>query len=89
VYGGAGTYFSSHSTNVPFIVAAVSSAGFSAATNFGADFNPYTIASGDFNGDLIPDLAVANYATNDVSVLLGNGNGTFQTAVNYPRRFQW
>ena len=30
------------------------------------------------------DLVVANYGTNNVSVLLGFGNGTFHTPVNYP-----
>jgi hypothetical protein len=38
---------------------------------------------GDFNHDGKMDLAVANRASGDVSVLLGNGNGTFQAAVNY------
>jgi hypothetical protein len=37
----------------------------------------------DFNGDGHPDLAVENYGSNDVSVLLGNGDGTFQAAVSY------
>ena len=41
------------------------------------------MAVGDFNGDGKADLAVANYDSNNVSVLLGNGDGTFQTAVNY------
>ena len=41
------------------------------------------MAVGDFNGDGKPDLVVANYDSNTVSVLLGNGDGTFQTAVNY------
>ena len=30
-----------------------------------------------------PDLVVANQFSNDVSVLLGVGDGTFRTAVNY------
>jgi len=38
---------------------------------------------GDFNADGKPDLAVANSGSDDVSVLLGNGDGAFQTAVNY------
>jgi hypothetical protein len=36
------------------------------------------IAVADFNGDGIPDIVVTNYASGDVSVLLGNGDGTFQ-----------
>ncbi len=33
----------------------------------------------DFNGDSILDLAVTNYGDDTFSILLGNGNGTFQT----------
>jgi hypothetical protein len=50
----------------------------------GTDTYPYSVAVGDFNGDKIPDLVVANYATNTVSVLLGVGNGTFQEHVDFP-----
>ncbi len=32
----------------------------------------------DFNKDLIQDLAVTNYGDHTISVLLGNGNGTFR-----------
>ena len=38
---------------------------------------------GDFNGDGKLDLAVGNANDNNLSVLLGNGDGTLQTAVNY------
>jgi hypothetical protein len=45
---------------------------------------PSSVAIGDLNEDTVPDLAVAKEVTNDVSVLLGNGNGTFQAGVDYP-----
>jgi hypothetical protein len=45
---------------------------------------PFGIATGDFNGDGKPDLAVTNGFSNDVSILLGNGNGTFASAATFP-----
>ena len=52
------------------------------------DRNPEAIRTADFNGDGKLDLAVGNFfggslSTGNVSILLGNGNGTFQTAVNF------
>jgi hypothetical protein len=41
------------------------------------------IVAGEFTGDGHTDLAVVNPGANDVSVLLGNGDGTFQPPVNY------
>jgi hypothetical protein len=40
---------------------------------------PMAIAAGDFNGDGILDLAVANHNDNNVSVFLGIGDGTFNS----------
>src|SRR3989338_1301938 len=39
-----------------------------------------SVATGDFNGDLRPDLAAADFASNQVMVFLGRGDGTFQDA---------
>src|SRR5262249_44441071 len=39
---------------------------------------PESVRIGDFNGDGIPDLAVANWRSNTVTILLGNGDGTFE-----------
>ncbi|MDQ2785921.1 MAG: VCBS repeat-containing protein, partial [Chloroflexota bacterium] len=45
---------------------------------------PTSIAVGDFNGDGKPDLAVTNEFSNNVSVLLGVGNGGFTNAPGSP-----
>ena len=50
---------------------------FIARFDFDAGQIPSSVAVGDFNGDGVQDLAVANISVY-VSVLLGNGNGTFQ-----------
>jgi len=42
----------------------------------------------DFNGDGKPDIAVAVPFEDVVSVLLGNGDGTFQPYVQYPTPFE-
>ena len=58
---------------------------FQPARNIDVGSSPFAVAVGDFNGDGIPDLAVTHaesIATNldTVSILLGNGDGTFRTA---------
>ncbi|AFU18122.1 Na-Ca exchanger/integrin-beta4 (plasmid) [Bacillus thuringiensis MC28] len=44
---------------------------------------PLLLTVADFNNDGLFDLAVGNLGTNNISVLLGNGDGTFQAAVNF------
>ncbi len=50
---------------------------FSTRSAAGVGTIPYSVATGDFNGDGIPDLATANNPDNTVTVLLGIGDGTF------------
>ncbi len=47
--------------------------GFADRIVFTAGVNPRSVISEDFNGDGKPDVAVANFTSNDVSVLLGDG----------------
>ena len=50
----------------------------------GSSATPYAVASGDFNGDGNPDMVVVNYASSGtISILLNNGNGTFQNTATY------
>ena len=48
---------------------------------------PRSIAIGDVSGDGRPDLVTANFGSNTVSVLLGNGGGTFGTNADYETGF--
>ena len=44
---------------------------------------PIAVAVGDFNGDGKLDLAVASAGTNNVTILLGNGDGSFTLGSTY------
>jgi hypothetical protein len=46
--------------------------------------NEEYVVAADVNGDGKPDLVVENYYSQTVSVLLGNGDGTFQPAIVTP-----
>ena len=50
----------------------------------GAD--PFQSVVADFNGDGIPDMATANasFSEGTMSVMIGNGDGTFKKPVTYP-----
>ena len=47
---------------------------------------PLPLAVGDFNGDGIPDIVAGTTGspTGDISIILGNGDGTFKAADNIP-----
>ena len=60
------------------------SSGFQAAVTYAVGGgSPQSVATGDFDDDGQLDLAVANEVSNNVSILIGNGNGTFKAAVTY------
>ena len=56
---------------------------FGSPTNYPVGTLPRAVATGNFNHDGQLDLAVANTASNNISILLGNSDGTFQTTMNY------
>jgi hypothetical protein len=56
---------------------------FSSPVSYSVGTFPYDIVTADFNEDGKLDLAVANSGGTNISVLLGNGDGTFESAVNY------
>jgi len=62
---------------------AVNAGDLKVAPRYPAGPSPQSIATGDFNGDGKLDLAVADRNSNSVSILLGNGDGTFQPPVSY------
>lgn len=73
-------------TNNVTILLGKGNATFSLATGspFAVGKFPVAIATGDLNNDSHPDLVVVNQSDSTVSVLLGNGDGTFTAATNSP-----
>src|SRR5262249_49824374 len=51
--------------------------------DYATGLNPRSVAVGDLDGDGKLDLAVASQFSNAASILLGNGDGTFQRSVDY------
>lgn len=70
---------------LPFIAwTSIHASEFGQAVSYSAGNTPHSVAVGDFNGDGIPDLAVADFGSNMVSILIGTGAGAFQQPVSYP-----
>ena len=42
---------------------------------------PYSLTSGDFDGDGFVDLAVANHKSSNISILVGDGHGVFAPTI--------
>lgn len=70
------TSLSSHLSNVP-------DGSLGSAGTVVADSGVRWLAAGKMNGDNHLDLITANYNADNISVILGKGDGTFQTATNY------
>ena len=82
-YGGDGSNSGSTSATLSQVVNAGSGvAQFSSAVTYPTGRYPGDIAIGDFNGDGIPDIAVANTFDASISILLGNGDGTFRAGTD-------
>jgi hypothetical protein len=54
---------------------------FTGPRDYAVGSSPDSVVVADFNGDGLPDIAVANSPS--ISVLLQNSDGTFKTAANY------
>ena len=59
-----------------------SAVDFATPKSYSVGTNPAAVIIADFNGDGKLDIAVANSGSGNVSILLGNGDGTFKTALN-------
>src|SRR5262249_39373520 len=57
--------------------------------HFGIGDSSENIASADLNGDGHPDVFTSNVESGDVSVLLGNGDGSFQQERRFATNFHF
>ena len=89
-YDGDGRFGPSFSASLTQTVTAAPANGILPSGSYKVDVGPVWVGVGDFNGDGKPDLVTANIGTccsfggnGSMSVLLGDGDGTFRPAVNY------
>jgi HpiC1 cyclase/Bacterial Ig-like domain (group 3)/FG-GAP-like repeat/Viral BACON domain/Right handed beta helix region/CARDB len=82
-FPGKNEVLASRSTPLHFTVNAAAVGGFGTPVTNAIAGGASDSVIGDFNGDGKADLAVVQYPVNKVSILLGVGNGTFATHVDY------
>ena len=82
-YAGDATHADSFSAPISQTVNALSTNGFAGAVIYPTGTNPWGVAAADLNLDGKLDLVVSNMGAGTVSVLLGNGDGTYQPKVDY------
>jgi uncharacterized repeat protein (TIGR01451 family) len=83
--GGGDSNASNNTATDPTVVWSTQTCGsFGAPAYYSVGSSPQAVTTGNFNGDSETDLVVANYYSGSVSVLPGNGDGTFQTAIDSP-----
>ncbi len=73
-------------SNEVMVLLGIGNGGFTQAAGSPISFSglPIFVVAGDFNLDGKPDLAVANFIAASVTILLGNGNGSFTPAAGAP-----
>lgn len=69
--------------SIPFVPTSTFAADlFAPPTDYVTGQGPRSITTADFNGDGLADLATANQMDGSVSILIGNGDGTFRTKLD-------
>jgi uncharacterized protein (TIGR03437 family) len=84
LYTGDLQYRGSRSSVLSVRVQSLKEGAFLGPKTFGPVSFPRSIVIADFNEDGKPDLAAPSYDANQLNILLGNGDGSFRTAVSYP-----
>jgi hypothetical protein len=56
---------------------------FKAPVSYAVGAQPWSVAVGDFDRDGTPDAVIANYRSNNVTILLGAADGTFKIAPSF------
>jgi hypothetical protein len=65
-------------------LAAMASPFFPTETRYPVGVTPLKMMEGDFNRDGTADVIIANSSSKSLSILIGNADGTFSTAIDYP-----